>query len=532
MGDNIKINEKNPLNLQDRTDIPDPDTGFGTPDVLLSSFDRTGKIMSVNPYGLGLLGSTEGEILGRDWFATFLSPALAETERARVLPPSGGSGPSPGPGTLESQLVTKGGASRTIVWNFVPVRDGTGAVTGTVAAGTDVTDWKRTFDTLQENEHYLRSIFNFVQTGLVLLDPETHMITDVNPMAVELIGIERDKIIGSICHQFICPAQKGKCPITDLHQTVDRSERVMLTAKGVRTPIIKSVIPITIRGRSYLLESIFDITELKRAQEEVRKKTVELSELRKAEAEILKKTEELARSNLELQQFAYIASHDLQEPLRAISGFTELLAKRYRGKLDERADKYIGFITEGATRMQQMIQDLLTYSRVETQAHAFEKTDSNVSLDQAITNLKILIEENHAVITHDRLPQISADREQITLLFQNLIGNAIKFHKTGVIPEIHVSAQSDAGKWVFSVSDNGIGVDQKYADRLFKIFSRLHTRDEYPGTGIGLAICKRIMERHSGNIWLKSSPGAGSTFYFAIPEEKQGEQTKAEGEQP
>ncbi|MGA9086377.1 MAG: ATP-binding protein [Methanoregula sp.] len=382
-----------------------------------------------------------------------------------------------------------------------------GTRSGTTPAGT-TPEKESAAGMLSENELYLKTIFNFVQTGLVVLNADTHEIIDVNPRAVDMIGAAREQIIGAVCHQFICPAQKGKCPITDLGMRVDNSERIMLTAKGVRVPIIKSVIPITINNRHYLLESIFDISNLKAA-----------------EAEIQKKTDELARSNLELQQFAYIASHDLQEPLRAISGFTELLAKRYQGQLDERADKYISFITEGSLRMQQMIQDLLSYSRVQTQAHEFAKTDSKAALDRALGNLRVAIQKSNASITNDPLPEIIAEGDQIALVFQNLIGNAIKYQRPQVTPVIHISAQKGEKDWLFSVADNGIGIDEKYADRLFKIFQRLHTRDEYPGTGIGLAICKRIIERHGGTIWLKSRPGEGTTFYFTIPLAK--EETKA-----
>ena len=170
--------------------------------------------------------------------------------------------------------------------------------------------------------------------------------------------------------------------------------------------------------------------------------------------------------------------------------------------------------------MQQMIQDLLTYSRVQTQVHEFVLIDSNTSLDLALSDLQVATREHNAVITNDPLPSIYADQEQITKMFQNLIGNAIKFHKPGVTPNVHISAKQDKNNWIFSVSDNGIGIDPQYADRIFKIFQRLHTRDEYPGTGIGLAICKRIAEQHGGTIWIESVPGSGSTFYFTIPKRK------------
>jgi len=376
----------------------------------------------------------------------------------------------------------------------------TGCGCGTVATGMDAIKWETVGGILSDNEEYLKTIFNFVQTGLIVINADTHTILDANPRAIEMLGVDRSTIIGNICHKYLCPQQKGTCPITDLGMKVDRSERTMLMPSGKLVPIIKSVIPIMINGRHYLLESFLDITALKETEDELNRKT-----------------EELARSNLELQQFAYIASHDLQEPLRAISGFTELLQKRYQGRLDEKADKYIGFITEGSLRMQQMIQDLLAYSRVETQAREFAKTDSQSSLDTALANLRVSIQENHAVITHDPLPEIIAEGEQITSLFQNLVSNAIKYHKPDVTPIIHIGVQKEGNNWQFSVADNGIGIEEKYAERIFKIFQRLHTRDEYPGTGIGLAVCKRIVDRHGGKIWIKSSLGEGTTFYFTIP---------------
>ena len=264
------------------------------------------------------------------------------------------------------------------------------------------------------------------------------------------------------------------------------------------------------------LSNVYTVNNKKVIQCNIRNITVR----KKLEEDLVIKAAELARSNVELQQFAYIASHDLQEPLRAISGFTELLVKRYHGKIDEKADTYIDFITEGTTRMQQMIQDLLAYSRVQTQGHEFVRIDSNTSLDLALSDLQIATKEHNAIITNDQLPSIFADQEQITKMFQNLIGNAIKFHKPGVVPKVHISAKQDKNNWIFSVSDNGIGINQQYADRIFKIFQRLHTRDEYPGTGIGLAICKRIAEQHGGTIWIESVPGSGSTFYFTIPKRK------------
>jgi len=225
----------------------------------------------------------------------------------------------------------------------------------------------------------------------------------------------------------------------------------------------------------------------------------------------------LKRSNSELEQFAYVASHDLQEPLRMISSFLQLLQMRYSGQLDSDADEFINFAVEGAKRMQNLIQDLLAYSRVTTKGNEFKDIKMEEALEQALVNLKMSIEENNANITHDPLPIITADYSQMIQLLQNLIGNSIKY-RSDKIPEIHISAQEKDNDWIFSVEDNGIGIDPQYSDQVFQIFKRLHTNEEYKGTGIGLAITKRIIERHNGNIWVESEPGKGSTFHFTIPE--------------
>ncbi len=225
---------------------------------------------------------------------------------------------------------------------------------------------------------------------------------------------------------------------------------------------------------------------------------------------------DLKRSNEDLQQFAYVASHDLQEPLRMVASYTQLLARRYSGKLDSDADDFIKFAVDGATRMQRMINDLLIYSRVGTRGGPFAPTPCEMVLEDALSNLKLAIEERRAVITHDPLPTVMADEAQLIQLFQNLIGNAIKFHVKPP-PRVHISARKTSEVWLFSVHDNGIGIDPQYSERIFIIFQRLHSKGEYPGSGIGLALCKKIVERHGGRIWLESKPGAGSTFFFTLP---------------
>lgn len=226
---------------------------------------------------------------------------------------------------------------------------------------------------------------------------------------------------------------------------------------------------------------------------------------------------ELERSNAELEQFAYIASHDLAEPLRTITGFTELLARRYGGELDEKADRYIEHIVGGTKRMQQLIDDLLAYSRVGRAEITAEPFSLEATLAQVRSALAGVIAERGALITHDALPTVLADPEQISQVLQNLINNAVKFQAAGEVPRVHVSAQHDGTLWRIDVRDNGIGIDPRFAQRIFRMFQRLHAQHEYSGTGIGLAICQRIVERNGGHIWVESQPGAGSTFSFTIP---------------
>jgi light-regulated signal transduction histidine kinase (bacteriophytochrome) len=242
----------------------------------------------------------------------------------------------------------------------------------------------------------------------------------------------------------------------------------------------------------------------------------DITERRRAAEKTKTLLAELDRSNKELEQFAYVASHDLQEPLRMVSSYTQLLARRYQGRLDSNADEFIAFAVDGAARMQRLINDLLAYSRVSTRGKEFEVTDCNTACELALANLRTAIDESGAVVTRGLLPTVMADRLQFGQLFQNLIGNAIKYHSDKP-PTVHISAEQKGNEWVFSIRDNGIGIDPQYANRIFVIFQRLHTREEYPGTGIGLAICKKIVERHAGRIWVESQLGNGATFCFTIP---------------
>jgi len=241
------------------------------------------------------------------------------------------------------------------------------------------------------------------------------------------------------------------------------------------------------------------------------------AEERKQSAEALRRqTEELIKSNMGLERFAYLASHDLKEPLKTISAYIKLLAKRYHGRLDADADEFIHYVLEGTRRMEQLIQDVLTYSKIGSHEKKFIGTDLNAIVERALDNLRTSIEESQAVIVHETLPSVSVNDTEFLQLFQNLIGNAIKF-RGDLPPSIRITAQQKKEEWLFSVQDNGIGFEAEYAERVFQIFHRLHGPGEYPGTGIGLAICKKIVEKHGGRIWAESEPKKGSTFSFSLP---------------
>ena len=338
-------------------------------------------------------------------------------------------------------------------------------------------------------------------------------ITDVNQATEQVTGVPRAEMIGSDFSNYFTEPDKARegyqkvisegyvqdYPLT-IHHTSGRATDVLYNATVYRNE----------GGQAQgVFAAARDITEQKRAEAELARHRGHLEEL------VLQRTEDLARSNRDLEQFAYVASHDLQEPLRAVGGFVGLLQQRYQGKLDERADSYINLAVDGATRMQTLIGDLLSYSRVGTKGKAMEPTDTRESLNDALTNLHASIEESGAVVQIDPLPTIRADAVQLTQLYQNLIANAIKF-RSDKSPEIHIGARREQDAWLFWVRDNGIGIAPQYAERIFMIFQRLHTRKAYPGTGIGLAICKRIVERHGGSIRVESQPGQGSTFYFTL----------------
>jgi len=374
------------------------------------------------------------------------------------------------------------------------------------------TERKRVGKTTRKAEKYAESIVQTVREPLLVLDSDQRVIS-ANRSFYQTFQVTPREVEGKLLYD-LSDRQWNIPKLRKLLEEILPKSTVFLDFEiehefktlGRRIMVLNArrIYHETKRMQMILL-AIEDITEQKRVERELK----QAEELKQAIAA-------LKRSNRELEQFAYVASHDLQEPLRMVSSFTQLLAKRYQGKLDKDADEFIAYVVAGAKRMQALINDLLTYSRVDTRGKSFEPIDSEAVFDQAIANLRVAIEEGEAVITHDPLPSLIADDSQIVQLFQNLLGNAIKFHGKEP-PRIHVSAKQEGNEWVFSFRDNGIGIAPEYFDRIFVIFQRLHGREEYPGTGTGLAICKKIAERHGGRIWVESEPSKGSTFYFAIP---------------
>ena len=366
---------------------------------------------------------------------------------------------------------------------------------------TDITERKDAEEILQTSEEQFRAMFEKHDAVMLLINPITGAIIDANNSAACYYGYDRATLM-TINISDLNTLDPEQVKAERLHALHDERNTFIFPhrlAGGEIRMVEVNTSPIAHKGQTILFSIIHDITDRIRAEEQLRMTLAELT-----------------RSNEDLQHFAYVASHDLQEPLRMVASFTQLLARRYCGQLDDDAKKFIAYAVEGATRMQQLIEDLLAFSRVESKGRPLESAATGKLLDAAVRNLQTAIEESRAEITHGELPTVPADSSQLIQLFQNLVGNAIKFHRPGEPPRIRVSARNLGQEWQFSVADNGIGVDPRFANRIFVIFQRLHAREQYPGTGIGLAICKRIVERHGGRIWVESTPGVGATFHFTL----------------
>ena len=462
----------------------------------IARLDSSGRYVNVNPAYANKFGYKPEEMIGMEW------PMTVHPDDVEMLILAVQEMLTSGKVEVEARGLRKDGLFFYNKITMVKACDEQGIFNGHHCFMKDITDRKLTERALEESESKYRQIVELAEEGIWLIDSKART-TYVNQAMARMLGYSELEMFGRSLFDFM--DEEGKQSAND---RIDRRKQGIAERHDFRLKSKDGKDVWTYMSTSPVLDEkgnmlsccalVYNITDRK-----------------EVERQMLQLTEDLQRSNEELEQFAYVASHDLQEPLRAVTSYTQLLAQRYQGHLDAKADKYINYIVDGASRMQQLINDLLAYSRLGTRAQEFEAADCNAAVQQSLSNLQIAIAEKNAVITYESLPTVMADEFQLVQLFQNLIGNAIKFCQD--VPRIQIAAIMQDHEWLFSVRDNGIGIATEYADRIFLIFGRLHSRREYSGTGIGLAICQRIVERHGGRIWVESQSGEGATFYFTIP---------------
>jgi PAS domain S-box-containing protein len=409
--------------------------------------------------------------------------------------------------SVEIPILHADGRRVTVLWNSANIfaKDGTTLV-ATIAQGVDITERKAAEEDLRSSRDYVEQLFDYASAPIIVWDSDG-IITRFNFGFERLTGRLSADLVGQPLGTLF-PDEARESFLALIGQTLEEESRgiveiPILHADGSQLVVLWNSSNIFAKDGTTLLATI--------AQ------GVDITERKAAEGVLLKRTEDLARSNAELEQFAYIASHDLQEPLRMVASYTQLLKKRYAGKLDADADDFIDYAVGGATRMQTLINELLAFSRVGTQGGRFAMTSLEGLMQRIARSLETRIDEAGATLVWDGLPEVVCDGGQIERVLQNLVVNALKFH--GDRPsEVTVSAERGDGEWLLRVTDNGIGIEEEYKERVFVIFQRLNARTEFEGTGMGLAICKRIVERHGGRVWVESVPGEGSSFYFTIPD--------------
>ena len=475
-------------------------------------YDKQLNVVAGNLAAERILGLPLANIIGAAGFTSLLpcvhadgSPVLPDERPTRLTVKSGK--------PLTGQIVGIYRADGSMNWVSVNTgflrRPGDTDWYGVVSTIGDITKQRHAEIALSASEALYRQTFELATAGIAHVDLSGRFMK-VNRRLCEILGYGEQELIGRPVKEISHPEDRN---LTDSQRMRVRSgekpsvrfEKRYIRKSGAIVWVDLSVaLACDASGVPQYEIALFD----------------DITERKKAEAALREAHEELKRSNAELEQFAYVASHDLQEPLRMVSSYTQLLMRRYGDKLDGDAKDFTAFIVDGATRMKQLIEDLLAYSRVGTRDKNFKPVDAESSLKRALTNLRAAIQDSGATVTQDKLPTIPCDEVQLAQLFQNLIGNALKFRKPDVTPAVHVGAADQGAEWEFMVRDNGIGIEPQYFERIFMVFQRLHDKGEYPGTGIGLAIVKKVVERHGGRIWVQSQPGAGTTFHFTMPKER------------
>ncbi len=475
-------------------------------------YDKQLNVVAGNLAAERILGLPLADIIGAAGFTSLLpcvhadgSPILPDERPTRLTVRSGK--------PLTGQIVGIYRPDGSMNWVSVNTgflrRPGDTDWYGVVSTIGDITKQRHAELALSASEALYRQTFELATAGIAHVDLSGRFMK-VNRRLCEILGYGEQELIGRPVKEISHPEDRN---LTDSQRMRVRSgekhsvrfEKRYIRKSGAIVWVDLSVaLACDASGVPQYEIALFD----------------DITERKKAEAALREAHEELKRSNAELEQFAYVASHDLQEPLRMVSSYTQLLMRRYGDKLDGDAKEFTAFIVDGATRMKQLIEDLLAYSRVGTRDKNFKPVDAESSLKRALTNLRAAIQDSGATVTQDKLPTIPCDEVQLAQLFQNLIGNALKFRKPDVAPAVHVGAAEQGAEWEFMVRDNGIGIEPQYFERIFMVFQRLHDKGEYPGTGIGLAIVKKVVERHGGRIWVQSQPGAGTTFHFTMPKER------------
>ncbi len=476
-----------------------------TPD-LVSIARADGRLVYLNQAGRQLLGIAADEPVNTMELAACYPPRSERVIHDQVLPTAAREGSWSG----ELFLQPRDGREVPIAVVVLAHQDAAGEVEYWATIARDITLQNEADMARRESEGRILAIFEAAIDSIITIDEEGKIL-EFNRAAEKIFRARRDAVIGKEMAELFFPAESRERHRANLARYQisgagsmlgKRLELEMRRSDDEEFIAQISIQPVSLKGQPVFSVFLQDITKRKQAEEA-----------------LARQTKELARSNSELAQFAYVASHDLQEPLRAVISHCQLLKKRLEGTLDEITADCLNFAVDGAERMKRLINDMLSYSRVGSQGRRFEMTDVALVVEEVLVNLSVAIEESGAKVHYQELPAVMADSRQLPQLFQNLIGNALKY-RADRPPEVHIQAESNQEHWLFTVRDNGIGISPEHAERIFVIFKRLHTREEYSGTGIGLALCKKIVELHGGRIWVESEEGLGSTFCFTWPKKQ------------